>query len=166
MLDLEVGEIKSVEKHPNAEKLLVEKVLLSDGERQIVSGLAEHYFPEELLGKKVVILKNLKPAMLRGVESAGMLLVAEGREPVPPRVGKGAGPESGAVEVIFCERSSAGDKVTQKGVKPVPAKLVTFDEFKKVKIEVKDFAVLSGGKPLATQAEELRMKDVKEGSVR
>jgi methionyl-tRNA synthetase len=166
MLDLEVGEIKSVEKHPNADKLFVEKVLLSDGERQIVSGLAEYYLPEELAGKKVVILRNLKPAMLRGVESAGMLLVAEGRETVPPKVGKGAGPENGAVEVIFCERSAVGEKIVQKGTKPSPAKLITFDEFKKVKIEVKDFAVLSGGKPLATAGEELRMRDVKEGSVR
>ncbi len=165
MLDLEVGEIRSVEKHPNAEKLFVEKVMLSDGERQIVSGLAGHYFPEELVGKKVVIVKNLKPAMLRGVESAGMLLAAEGREPVPQKVGKGAGLESGAVEVIFCERSRVGDKVAQKGTKPSPAKMVTFDEFKKIKIEVKGFAVLSGGKPLATQSEELRTKDVKEGSV-
>lgn len=166
MLDLEVGEISSVEKHPNAEKLFIEKVLLSDGERQIVSGLAGHYFPEELVGRRVVILKNLKPAMLRGVESAGMLLAAEGTELAPQKVGKGAGLESGAVEVIFCERSKVGEKVAQKGTKPSPAKMVTFDEFKKIKIEVKDFAVLSGGKPLATQSEELRMKDVKEGSVR
>ncbi len=172
ILDLEVGRIIGVEKHPDAEKLFVEKVLLSDGERQIVSGLAGYYFPEELVGKKVVIVKNLKPAVLRGVESNGMLLAAEGRESIPPGVekgkgsgGKGKGPESGGVEVIFCERSEVGDKVAQKGAKPSPAKLVTFDEFKRVKIAVKDFAVVSGGKPLATQGEELKMKNVKEGVV-
>jgi len=165
LLDLEVGEIKSVEVHPNADKLFVEKVLLGDGERQIVSGLAGHYFPEELVGKKVVIVRNLKPALLRGVESNGMLLAAEGRETVPPKVGKGAGPESDAVEVIFCTHSNVGEKVAQKGAKPAPKKLVTFDEFKKIKIEVRDFAVLSGGKPLATQSEELRVKNVKEGVV-
>jgi methionyl-tRNA synthetase len=144
----------------------VEKVLLSDGERQIVSGLAGYYLPEELVGKKVVIVKNLKPAMLRGVESAGMLLAAEGRETVPQKVGKGAGMESGALEVILCDKSSVGEKITQKGMKPSPAKVVTFDEFRKIKIEVTDFAVVSGGKPLASGSEELRMKDVKEGSVR
>ncbi|MDD5339835.1 MAG: methionine--tRNA ligase [Candidatus ainarchaeum sp.] len=165
MLDLEVGEIKSVEKHPDAEKLFVEKVVLSDGERQIVSGLAGHYYPEDLVGKKVVIVKNLKPAMLRGVESSGMLLAAEGREHVPQKVTKGAGLESGAVEVIFCEKSRVGDKVAQKGTTHSPAKMVTFDEFKKIKIEVKDFAVVSGGKPLVTQGEELRMRNVKEGKV-
>jgi methionyl-tRNA synthetase len=165
MLDLEVGEIKSCGKHPNAEKLFVEKVILGDGERQVVSGLAGHYLPEELVGKKVVVVKNLKPAMLRGVESAGMLLAAEGRETAPPKVGKGAGMESGAVEVIFCPLSRVGDKVVRKGTASSPAKAVTFDEFRKIKIEVRDFAVVSGGKQLATGSEELRMKDVKEGRV-
>jgi len=80
-VDLEVGEVVSVELHPDAEKLYVEKVKLADGEvRQIVSGLVEHIAADELLGKHVVIVKNLAPAKLRGVESAGMLLVAEDAE--------------------------------------------------------------------------------------
>ncbi|MDD5171688.1 MAG: methionine--tRNA ligase [Candidatus ainarchaeum sp.] len=162
-LDLEVGQIISAEKHPDAEKLFIEKVMLSDGERQIVSGLAGHYFPEELVGKKVVILKNLAPAKLRGVESQGMLLAAEGHEKAPPK--EGGAMEQGAVEVIFCEKSKVGEKVSRKDGKNAPKPVITFDEFKKVKIDVKDFAVMNEGKQLASGSEELRMKNVKEGNV-
>ncbi|MCI0503139.1 methionine--tRNA ligase [Candidatus Micrarchaeota archaeon] len=164
-LDLEVGEIQSVEKHPDAEKLFVEKVRLGDGIRQIVSGLAGHYLEEELVGKKVVIVKNLAPAKLRGVESAGMLLAAEGREHVPQKVGKGAGLEQDAVEVVFCPQSQVGQKVLRKGEKSGPKKTITFKEFGKVKIEIKDFAVVCDGKPLATIGEELRVKNIREGVV-
>ena len=164
-LDLEVGQILSVEKHPNAEKLFIERVLLSDGERQIVSGLVGHYFAEELVGKKVVILKNLKPAMLRGVESRGMLLAAEGREHAPSKVERGGGLESAAVEVVFCDQSKVGEKIMQKGERTNSKTLLTFDEFKKIKIEVRDFVIMAEGKTLSTESEELRMKNVKEGIV-
>jgi methionyl-tRNA synthetase len=164
-LDLEVGEILSVEKHPDAEKLFVEKVRLGDGERQIVSGLVGHYLPEELVGKKVVIVRNLKPAKLRGVESYGMLLAAEGRETVPPKVGKGAGMEQEAVEVLFLDKSLIGDKISLKGGKQSPKKEIDFRDFEKIKIEVSDFKVLSGGKPLRTSTEELKTRNIKEGSV-
>jgi len=163
-LDLEVGEILSVGKHPDAEKLFVEKIKLGDGERQIVSGLAGHYLPEELLGKKVVVVKNLASAKLRGVESQGMILAAEGREPAPPKDGK-AGMEQGAVEVIFCHESSVGEKVLQEGGKSAPKKTITINEFRKIKIEVKDFAVVSEGKQLVAGGKPLRMKDTKEGEV-
>lgn len=75
--DLRVAEIVKAEKHPNADKLLVFKLRVGEEERQIVSGIAEVYDPEELLGKKVVIVANLKPIKLRGVESEGMILSAE-----------------------------------------------------------------------------------------
>ncbi len=164
-LDLEVGEIISVEKHPDAEKLFVEKVRLGDGVRQIVSGLAGHYFPEELVGKKVVIVKNLAPAKLRGVDSEGMLLAAEGREHVPQKVQKGSAEEKDAVEVVFCEHGQVGQKVLRKGEKSAPKKTITFKEFGKVKIEVRDFAVVCDGKPLASEGGELRMKNIREGVV-
>ena len=163
-LDLEVGEILSVERHPDAEKLFVEKVRLGDGERQIVSGLVGHYFPEQLVGKKVVIVKNLAAAKLRGVESQGMLLAAEGREQAPPHEGK-APMEKGVVEVIFLKESAVGQKVVRKGQPSGPKKTLTIAEFRKVKIEVRDFAVLSEGKQLATKNEGLRMENVKEGEV-
>ncbi len=75
-LELKVGTIVSCEKHPKADKLLVEQIDLGDETRQIVSGIAQFYKPEELLGKKVIVVTNLKPAVLRGVESQGMILCA------------------------------------------------------------------------------------------
>ncbi len=164
-LDLEIGEILSVVKHPNAEKLFVERVKLGGEERQIVSGLVGYYLAEELVGKKVVIVKNLKPALLRGVESNGMLLAAEGRELVPNKVQKGAGFEKGAVEVIFCEGCTPGQKVTRLGEKSEPKSLLTIDDFRKVKIEVMDFLIMSEGKGLVCGAHELRFHNVKEGIV-
>ncbi|MEW6748650.1 MAG: methionine--tRNA ligase [Candidatus Micrarchaeota archaeon] len=164
-LDLEVGEILSAEKHPDAEKLFVEKVRLGDGDRQIVSGLSGHYLPEELVGRKVVILRNLATAKLRGVESQGMLLAAEGHERAPMHDGKSA-QEEGAVEVIFPANSKVGDKVFLKGEKPKPKDSITFKDFQKVKIEVLDFFVFSEGKSMVTSSgEELRMKNVKRGLV-
>ncbi|MBE6032127.1 MAG: methionine--tRNA ligase [Firmicutes bacterium] len=76
-LDLRVGEILSCEKHPKADKLLVLQVKMGNEVRQIVSGIAEHFKPEETVGKKVVIVANLKPRMLRGQESKGMILFAD-----------------------------------------------------------------------------------------
>ncbi len=163
-LDLEVGQIKSVEKHPQAEKLFVEKVMLGDGERQIVSGLVGHYFAEELVGKKVVIVRNLAAAKLRGVESEGMLLAAEGAEHAPGHDGKSP-MEKEAVEVIFCEKSSVGEKVVKKGEKSAPKKTLTISEFEKIKIEVRDFTVVCEGKPLVTLSEELKLRNVKSGEV-
>lgn len=75
-LELKVGTIVSCEKHPKADKLLVEQIDLGNETRQIVSGIAQFYRPEELPGKKVVVVTNLKPAVLRGVESQGMILCA------------------------------------------------------------------------------------------
>lgn len=76
-LDMRIGKVISCEKHPNADKLLVFKVKVGNEERQIVSGIKKWYNPEELVGKNLVVLMNLKPIKLRGVESKGMLLAAE-----------------------------------------------------------------------------------------
>ena len=73
-LDLVVGEILEANKHPKADKLLVFKVNIGTEVRQIVSGIAKFYNPQDLVGKKVIVVKNLKPIVLRGVESKGMLL--------------------------------------------------------------------------------------------
>ncbi len=78
-IDLRIAEIKSVEDHPQADKLLILKVDVGDGikDRQLVAGLKGHYNPSELVGKKIVVVNNLAPAVLRGVESRGMLLAAQ-----------------------------------------------------------------------------------------
>ncbi|MGI6737291.1 MAG: methionine--tRNA ligase [Anaerovoracaceae bacterium] len=75
-LDLRVGTILSCEKHPNADKLLVFQVQMGSERRQIISGVAEYYRPEETVGRKVVVVANLAPRKLRGLESKGMILFA------------------------------------------------------------------------------------------
>lgn len=75
-VELRVAEVKECTAHPNADKLLVLQVDLGDEQRQIVSGIAKYYKPEELVGKKVVVVTNLKPVKLRGEMSQGMILAA------------------------------------------------------------------------------------------
>ncbi len=75
-IELCVGEILEAKKHPKADKLLVFKVDVGSDVRQIVSGIAKWYEPESLIGKKVVVVKNLAPVKLRGEMSCGMLLCA------------------------------------------------------------------------------------------
>ena len=75
-IDLRAAEIKAVEEHPDADKLLVLKIDAGDGEKQLVAGIKNHYSTEELVGRKIIVVNNLAPAVLRGVESQGMLLAA------------------------------------------------------------------------------------------
>ncbi len=75
-VDLRVAEVISAEKVEDAEKLLKIQIDIAGDKRQIVAGIAQHYSPEELKGKKVIVVANLKPAKLRGIESQGMLLAA------------------------------------------------------------------------------------------
>ena len=77
-VEMKVGTIVSCEKHPKADRLLVEQIDLGDEVRQIVSGIAKYYKPEDIVGKKVIVVTNLKPVQLRGVESNGMVLCALG----------------------------------------------------------------------------------------
>ncbi|MDP5076672.1 MAG: methionine--tRNA ligase [Nonlabens sp.] len=76
-MDLRVGEILTAEKMPKADKLMVMTVDTGIDKRTIVSGIAQHFTAEELVGRKVTVLANLAPRMLRGVESQGMILLAE-----------------------------------------------------------------------------------------
>lgn len=74
--ELKVGTVVSCEKHPKADRLLVEQIDLGSEVRQIVSGISKYYKPEEMVGKQVVVITNLKPRKLKGVESNGMILCA------------------------------------------------------------------------------------------
>ena len=80
-LDMRIAQIISAERVEGADKLLKMMVSLGDEERQIVAGVAQFYTPEDLVGRKIVLLANLEPAKIRGVVSNGMLLAAnvEGR---------------------------------------------------------------------------------------
>ncbi|MFA5118693.1 MAG: methionine--tRNA ligase subunit beta [Candidatus Omnitrophota bacterium] len=75
-LELKIATIKEVSEHPNADRLYVLIVDLGDKTKQIVAGIRNAYAKEDLLGKQVVVVDNLEPALLRGVESQGMLLAA------------------------------------------------------------------------------------------
>lgn len=76
-IDFRVGTIIKAEKHPKADKLLVFQVKMGTETRQVISGVAEDFKPEEMVGQKVIVVANLKPRQLRGMESKGMLLFAE-----------------------------------------------------------------------------------------
>ena len=76
-LELVVGHVRECVKHPNASKLLVLTIDTGDRVRQVVSGIAQYYRPEELVGRRVVVVANLKPVKLRDVLSEGMILCAE-----------------------------------------------------------------------------------------
>ena len=76
-IDFRVGIIEKAEKHPKADKLLVFQVKMGTERRQVISGVAEDFSPEEMVGKKVIVVANLKPRQLRGMESKGMLLFAD-----------------------------------------------------------------------------------------
>jgi len=75
-INLKVGEVIKCEKIEKSDKLLKSHIKIGSETRQIVSGIAEHYTPEEMIGKKVIVVTNLKPVKLRGVLSEGMILAA------------------------------------------------------------------------------------------
>lgn len=75
-LDLRVARILSAEPVPGASKLLKLRISLGSEERTLAAGIAEYYAPEELVGRKIVVVANLAPRVIRGVESQGMLLAA------------------------------------------------------------------------------------------
>ncbi len=75
-----VAEIKEVQEHPDADKLYVLKVDTGTGEKQIVAGIRKSYTPEQLVGKRIVLINNLEPAVIRGQESQGMLLAASSQD--------------------------------------------------------------------------------------
>jgi methionyl-tRNA synthetase len=98
-VELRVGVVKSAEKVAGADKLLKVMVDIGDEVRQVLAGIAPSYAPEELVGRKVVVVTNLAPRKMRGVESNGMLLAAS------------AGPDGKAVLCTFAEDIPAGAKV-------------------------------------------------------
>ena len=76
-LDLRIARIKDVKLHPDADKLYVLTIELGKEDKQMVAGVRPYYKPEELKGRSVVVVANLEPATIRGVESQGMVLAAK-----------------------------------------------------------------------------------------
>ena len=75
-LEIRVAEIESASLHPNADRLYVLGIRVGEVKKTIVAGIRQHYPDQELVGKKIVVINNLEPAVIRGVESQGMLLAA------------------------------------------------------------------------------------------
>jgi methionine--tRNA ligase beta chain len=81
-VQLVVAEVKEAREHPNADRLLLLTIDTGDGERQIVAGIRGHYAPEDLPGRRIIVVKNLAPRKVRGEVSQGMLLAASTEESV------------------------------------------------------------------------------------
>ncbi len=88
-MDLRVGQITKAERVEGTQKLVKLEVDIGTEKRQIVAGVSEAYPPETLVGKRIIVVANLKPARIRGVESQGMLLAADvGDRPIIPFFGE------------------------------------------------------------------------------
>jgi len=149
---LKVGKIVEIKKHPKADKLFIEKIDLGSGDvRQIVSGLAPYYKEEELLNKKVVVVANLKEAVLRGEPSKGMLLAAENKD-------------KSVVEVIFPD-GEIGEIVKVEGIEPSTNE-ITIDDFFAVEIKVENRVVKYNGKELKVGEKNVKVDRVENGKVR
>lgn len=83
-LDLRVATVLDCKPHPNADKLLVLQIDLGGEKRQICAGLRQHYAPEQLVGRQIIVVANLEPRTMRGEISQGMLLAAS--DPATARV--------------------------------------------------------------------------------
>jgi methionyl-tRNA synthetase len=152
-VELTVARISAVERHPKADKLFIESVDLGTEKRQIVSGLVGYYTPEELSGRNVIMVTNLKPARLRGVESQGMLLAAQ---------------DGTQVEVLFADHAQPGDRVTIRGeAEPgVRRDEIDIEEFFRVPIRVQDNRILVEGTALECAGRPLATAKVKDGQVK
>ena len=75
-MELKIAEVLSAAPHPQADRLLVLRIRIGEEERTLVAGVRAHYTETELVGKKIVVVANLEPALIRGVRSEGMLLAA------------------------------------------------------------------------------------------
>ena len=146
-LDLRIARIDSVEPHPHADKLYIEHIDLGDERRTIVSGLAGHYDPDELIGKDVVVVANLKPAKLRGVESQGMLLAVGDED----------------VGLLLAPEGKPGEHI--KGCKG--KEMITIEQFAAVDLKAQGGKVLLDGKEVVTESGAgIHVDKGKEGPVR
>ncbi|MDB5105863.1 MAG: metS [Fibrobacteres bacterium] len=134
LIHLKVARVEAVEDHPNADSLYVLRLKIGEEERTVCAGLKKHLTPEELKGRDVVVVYNLKPANLRGVESKGMILAAEG--------------EGGKVIPVSPDGAAPGDDVTAEGTPPAPKSDLTMKEFEKAPLTVRSGTVFYRDRPL------------------
>jgi methionyl-tRNA synthetase len=147
---MRVGKILSAKAHPNADKLIIVEVDLGKEKRQIVAGIRAYYKIEDLIGKKIIIVTNLKWAKLRGIESQGMLLAA-------------CNDDESVIEVLTVKDSSIGNSVYFDGLESVD-KEISLEEFLKIKMIVKKGKVVFKDKILKTDKEEIIVEKVRDGA--
>ncbi|HEY9054090.1 MAG TPA: methionine--tRNA ligase [Rectinemataceae bacterium] len=157
LISLKVAKIIAIERHPKADKLYIETLDDGSGERRvIVSGLVPFYKEEELLGKHIVLVDNLKPAKLRGVESRGMLLAAS-------TSGEG-GKE--AVEVLCAPWASPGEPVILEGQAVTPPDgEIDIDTFFSIPLVAKDGFALAGSARLTTAGKPIMLDRLRDGEI-
>jgi methionyl-tRNA synthetase len=147
-LNLKVAEIKEVKDHPDADKLYV--LQLDVGEkRQIVAGIRKNYSKDELIGKKIIIVSNMKKAKLRGVESQGMLLAVENSE------------DCG---VLFVTDAEAGSQV-KVGELEINNSQIRYEDFAKLKIKAFDGKVTFEDNVFKVNDEEVKIDKFSNGKV-
>ena len=159
-VDLRVAKIVGIVRHPKADRLYVETIDMGSERRQIVSGLVPYYREEELLGRCIVLVANLKPAKLRGIESNGMLLAAQ------PDAPEGGPPET--VEVLFVDHAAPGERVVLEGGDPsaaAPPQRIDVDTFFTMPIGVEDATVRVGGQRLTCAGKDVKTAKVAKGRV-
>ena len=136
-LDIRVGMIKRVSEHHNADKLYVIEVDIGNERRRLVAGLKRYYRAEELLNKKVLVLCNLKPARIRGVESQGMLLAAD----------------DGKNVAILTTNAPLGTRVWPENEEmPTRFEEISIDEFLKLDLRIRDGQAFWGNKRLMAES--------------
>ncbi len=147
-LNLKIARILDVRDHANADRLYVLQLDLGSEKRQLVAGLRQYYTSEQLKGKLIVLISNLKFTKLRGVESQGMLL---------------AGDDGTNVGLLTAEKSGPGDAVYFEGLENSAGE-ITYSEFAKLELAVQDSKVVFSGKELKTDNEIIKAEKVSDGA--
>ncbi len=152
-LNLKVAKITSISEHLKADKLLLINIDLGNNDkRQLVAGLKPFYEDiNELIGKQIIVVTNLEHANLRGEQSQGMLLAGETKD-------------SKTVKVLEAPKSKIGDQVYIERITP-GSKTIKFDDFLKVKIYIENNKVMSEGKQLKSDKENI-VTEINNGKVR
>jgi methionyl-tRNA synthetase len=145
-LDLRVGDVSSVENHPEADNLYVLKISFGDSERTVVAGVRAHYTAEALLGRKVVVCCNLKPTKFKGINSEGMLLAAS---------------KNDKIVLLVPTAAAAGDKLTLTGYANPDAKAPKFDgkKVKSLAFEITSDGLKFKGVPFAAGTGSVTVKE-------
>ncbi len=147
-LNLKIARIEEVSDHPNAEKLYILKINLGSERRQLVAGLKAHYTEEQLLGRNIVVIANLKHAVLRGVESQGMLLAAD---------------NGNEVKLLSAPNSAPGDSVFIEGLRN-SASEIDIETFKRLGLVSDKGRAVYKGRRLKTPKEEISV-EISDGAI-